>query len=191
MSIGSLGNVDADSFRSRIRRFDIAAWDASQPLQYNDGETFADGLRNEVGLAFDSHGDLWGVENGADNLYRDDLGGNINNDNPSEELNRFRVDQAGEHWGYPYCWSEYCLSVENGGSGMKGANTQWAWPSFMSAGYTDDWCRQNTNPSAMSMPPHSAPLGITFYDWRGMSQEEGCTGGFPKSMRLCRLEKRA
>ena len=42
----------------------------------------ADGLRNEVGLAFDRHGVLWGVENGADNLMRSDLGGDIHNDNP-------------------------------------------------------------------------------------------------------------
>lgn len=196
VSIGSLGNVDGDSFRSRIRRFDITVWDdaassssssasvVQQPLNFNDGEVFADGLRNEVGLAFDSHGDLWGVENAADRLYRDDLGGDIHNDNPSEELNRFREDQAGETWGYPHCWSEYCLPVENGGSGMKGANTPWAWPSFFDSEYTDEWCRENTNESVMSMPAHSAPLGITFYEWRDMSQEEECraSGGFPKSM---------
>lgn len=182
VSIGSNGNVDADSSRSRIRRFDMSAWDGTQPLIFNDGEVFADGVRNEVGLAFDSHGDLWGVENGADRLEREDLGGFITNDNPGEELNRFREDQAGQSWGYPYCWSEYCLPVENGGSGMKGANQIWAWPSFMAAGYTDEWCRANTNPSEMSMPAHSAPLGITFYNYKDLSQDEGCEGGFPKSM---------
>jgi len=185
VSIGSVGNVDVDSFRSRIRRFDISAWDGEKPLRYNDGEVFADGLRNEVGLAFDSHGDLWGVENGADRLVRDDIGGDIHNDNPSEELNRFKEEQAGETWGYPYCWSEYCLPIENGGSGMKGGNTLWAWPSFLNSGYTDEWCRENTNQSVMSMPAHSAPLGITFYKWKDISQEEynqsGCKG-FPKSM---------
>ena len=76
VSIGSNGNVDGDSFRSRIRRFDISTY-VNQPFAYNDGEIFADGLRNEVGLAFDSYGDLWGVENGADNLYRSDLGGDM------------------------------------------------------------------------------------------------------------------
>ena len=55
VSIGSLGNVDGDSFRSRIRRFDVSAWDDAasssssasvvQPLNFNDGEVFADGLR--------------------------------------------------------------------------------------------------------------------------------------------------
>ena len=99
VSIGSNGNVDADSSRSRIRRFDISNWDGNQPMIFNDGEIFADGLRNEVGLAFDSFGDLWGVENGADNLYRQDLGGDIHNDNPSEELNRFRQNQIGQSWG--------------------------------------------------------------------------------------------
>ena len=53
------------------------------PIDFSLGEVFADGLRNEVGLAFDSHGVLWGVENGADNLVRDDIGGDIHNDNPA------------------------------------------------------------------------------------------------------------
>jgi hypothetical protein len=48
----------------------------------------ADGLRNEVGLRFDANGQLWGVENGADDLYRADLGGDIHNDNPGEEIVR-------------------------------------------------------------------------------------------------------
>jgi glucose/arabinose dehydrogenase len=182
VSIGSEGNVDADSHRARIRRFNIATWNAARPLEFNAGEVFADGLRNEVGLAFDSFGDLWGVENSADNLFRDDLGGDVHNDNPAEELNRFREAKRGQHWGYPYCWSEYCLPVARGGSGKKGAGTVWAWPSFMNATLTDAWCRTKTNKSVMSMPSHSAPLGITFYSWKDMSQEEGCSGGFPQSM---------
>jgi glucose/arabinose dehydrogenase len=52
------------------------------PLDFQTGEVFADGLRNEVGLAFDRHGVLWGVENGADKLKREDLGGDIHNENP-------------------------------------------------------------------------------------------------------------
>ena len=94
---------------------------------------------------------------------------------PSTPLYRFRQDQIGQSWGYPYCWSEYCLSTNVGGSGMKGANTVWAWPSFMSAGYTDEWCRENTNPSELSMPGHSAPLGITFYNYQ---EDVSCEGGF-------------
>ena len=55
-------------------------------------------------LAFDAFGVLWGVENGADRLKRRDFGGDIHNENPAEELNRFPESAAGEHWGYPYCW---------------------------------------------------------------------------------------
>ena len=56
-------------------------------LDWNDGELFANGIRNEVGLAFDSKGRLFGVENGRDDLYRADLGGDIHNDNPCERGN--------------------------------------------------------------------------------------------------------
>jgi glucose/arabinose dehydrogenase len=132
-----------------------------------------------VGLAFDKHDVLWGVENGADKLVRDDLGGDIHNDNPGEELNRFSEDDAGKHWGYPYCWSEYVLDAIDGG---KGKGTIWAWPSFMppSSDKDDAWCRKNTLPSELSMQAHSAPLGLTFYEWREV--DAGCVGTFPKSM---------
>jgi glucose/arabinose dehydrogenase len=80
VSVGSGGNVDANSYRARIRRFDLSA--DSLPLDFQEGEVFADGLRNEVGLAFDKHGVLWGVDNGPDRLSRSDMGGDIHNDNP-------------------------------------------------------------------------------------------------------------
>ena len=173
VSIGSEYNVDSDSSRARIRRFNIANWNSSTqgPLNFHvDGELFADGLRNEVGLAFDSFGDLWGVENGADM---------ISDDNPSEEMNRFRVNQTlGKHYGYPYCYSEYCLPIASGGSGVKGANTIWAYDTTMWPDKTNKWCRENTVQAALSMPAHSAPLGLTFFDWKNIS---GCVGGFPKS----------
>jgi glucose/arabinose dehydrogenase len=84
ISVGSNDNVDPDSYRSRIRRFYLE--NSTMPLDFQLGEVFADGLRNEVGLAFDKHGDLWGVENGADNLFRSDLGGSITKDNPVSTL---------------------------------------------------------------------------------------------------------
>jgi glucose/arabinose dehydrogenase len=67
VSVGSVGNVDVNSSRSRIRRFsDLTP--SLFPIDFLQGEVFADGVRNEVGLAFDRHGILWGAENGADNL---------------------------------------------------------------------------------------------------------------------------
>ena len=181
ISIGSVGNVDADSHRSRIRRFQINE-DTEFPLDFQLGEVFADGLRNEVGLAFDKHGVLWGVENGADRLQRNDLGGDIHNDNPGEELNRFREEDAGKHWGYPYCWSEYKLPAGIG----EGQGTVWAWPSFLNDGtVTDQQCRDNYMTSVMSMQAHSAPLGIVFYEWKPREERpEICNDvdPFPQTM---------
>jgi glucose/arabinose dehydrogenase len=72
-------NVDSDSHRSRICRLNISS--GLFPFNFQDAESFADGLSNEVGLAFDKHGVLWGVENGAENkLKRSDPGGDIHDD---------------------------------------------------------------------------------------------------------------
>lgn len=65
VSVGSVENVDASSFRSRIRRFDVSGATAIPDggFEFTTGEVFADGLRNTLGLAFDKTGTLWGVEN--------------------------------------------------------------------------------------------------------------------------------
>lgn len=160
VSVGSNSNVDGDSSRARIRRFS-AAQVASGSVSFNDGEVFADGLRNEVGLRFDGQGRLWGVENERDNLSRTDLGGDIHTDNPAEELNLFA--QPGKFYGYPYCFSEFLLPA---GVGM-GPATQWADPRFINDGtHTDAWCRNTANvvPPALVMPAHLAPLDIVFYN---------------------------
>jgi glucose/arabinose dehydrogenase len=163
--VGSRGNVDADSSRSRILRFPLAPLVASTgpaaPLAWSSGELFADGLRNEAALGFDTAGLLWGAENGADNVFREDLGGRIHNDNPAEEVNAFVA--PGKFYGYPYCFSEYLLPAANGG---KGPGTQWAWPSFMNDGvHTDAWCASTANvvPPTYALPAHTAPLGLEFY----------------------------
>jgi len=165
ISVGSDGNVDPDSYRSRIRRgslFSSGSDNSNLPLDFQMMEVFADGLRNEVGLAFDKQGVLWGVENSADNLEREDLGGRITNDNPAEELNRFREQDAGKHYGYPYCWTEYGLPQPPG----LGIGTVWAWPSFLyGLEITDQQCRENYEPPMLSIQAHSAPLGIVFYDY--------------------------
>jgi glucose/arabinose dehydrogenase len=77
MSVGSAGNVDADSIRSRVMRFSPSQLNTTGGVQWTTGALFADGMRNEVALAFDSTGRLWGVENGVDDLARQDLGGDI------------------------------------------------------------------------------------------------------------------
>jgi glucose/arabinose dehydrogenase len=68
VSVGSAANVDADSYRSRVRRLTLPEPLPAGGVDFATAEVFADGLRNEVGLAFDRHGQLWGVENGADQV---------------------------------------------------------------------------------------------------------------------------
>jgi glucose/arabinose dehydrogenase len=160
VSVGSVGNVDDDSRRSRLIRYPVSA--LGENSSFADGEVFADGLRNEVGLAMDSQGRIWGVENGRDNLQRPDLGNDIVQDNPGEELNLFLEENAGRFYGYPYCWSEF--NLPNG----DGPGTQWADPN--NTMYDDAWCQNTTNviPPIMVMQGHSAPLDLRFYAGNGL-----------------------
>jgi glucose/arabinose dehydrogenase len=156
VTVGSASNVDDDSSRARIHRFLISELDDSAAIDFEDGELFADGLRNEVGITLDSEGRVWGVENGRDDLQRSDLGTDIYLDNPGEELNLFA--EPGKFYGYPYCWSEGAL----GDAGM-GPNTQWADPDNTT--HSDDWCQDPANvvPPVFSLQAHSAPLDLLFY----------------------------
>ena len=57
VGISSLENVDADSSRSRIRRFMLPFPPGG--VTFDSGELWADGLRNPLALAFDSKNVLW------------------------------------------------------------------------------------------------------------------------------------
>lgn len=71
-------------------------------------ETFAEGVRNSVGLAFHpQNGELWFTDNGRDKLG-DDL--------PADELNH--APKSGMHFGIPYCHQGDLLDKEFG----KGKN---------------------------------------------------------------------
>ena len=162
VSVGSGSNVDSDSSRARIVRYALGMLPAGGAT-FAQGELFADGLRNEVGLDFDAGGRLWGVENGVDNLSRTQGGfpGDIHQDNPGEELNLFAT--AGRFYGYPYCWSEGSLPQGVG----RGATTQWADPTFIGGplGIDDAWCQDPSHVVApvLVLQAHSAPLGLLFY----------------------------
>lgn len=96
-------------------------------------------MRNAVGLAFDQNNTLWGVDCGADELYREDLGGNIHDTNPADELIRFDVSSAS--YGFPYCWT-----VDELEGHQKGQ--QYAWPDYMNDSvHTDAWCQNTKNVS--------------------------------------------
>jgi len=156
VQIGSGANVDNDASRAGIRLFSLAN---PIPQLFSSGKWFADGLRNEVGLRYDKSGNLWGVENGMDNLYRADLGGDIHLGNPGEELNLFTA--GGKFYGYPYCFSQYNLTTVTTPRG-----TQYALPQFISDGiHTDAWCQNRSNvvAPAYQLHPHTAPLDLLFY----------------------------
>ncbi|CEL99108.1 unnamed protein product [Vitrella brassicaformis CCMP3155] len=166
VSIGSRGNLDRSSYRARIRRFSAEDMmrETVEPeggMDFADGYVFADGLRNTVGIAWDLDGKMWGVNNGMDNLFVEDLGGDIHEDNPGEELNDFPEEKAGSFYGYPQCWSEGNLDTG------RGEGTQWVHPSF-SDEYSDEWCRDpgnNVRPRLL-MQAHTAPLGLEFFGER-------------------------
>ncbi len=85
VSVGSSCNVcmEEERIRAAVSRYD---------LDGKNGEIFAEGLRNSVGIEFSPYsGELWGVNNG-----RDWLG----DDHPREELN---IIQKGKHYGWPHC----------------------------------------------------------------------------------------
>jgi glucose/arabinose dehydrogenase len=168
VSIGSASNVDRAgsdiALRSQIRRYELPDSIPQGGVAYDTGETIATGMRNEVGLYVDEQDRLWGVENGRDNLSDRDLGGDIHNDNPGEEINL--VDgQGAKFYGYPSCWSERNLI------GGKGPRTQWADetvdPSLLK---TDAFCRDlsQVHPPAYVMPAHWAPLGVIVYTGRSL-----------------------
>jgi glucose/arabinose dehydrogenase len=173
VSIGSAGNVDAPAdpntppaYRAAIYRYDLDAVPAGgYPME--DGEAFAYGLRNEVGLFIDGRNRMWGVENGRDNLMVD---GDIHFDNPAEEVNLFDLARPGRNYGYPFCWSE---GIWMDTARAKGPGTQHLDPDQPGA-FTEAKC-QDANvviPPAFALGAHLAPLDIVEY--RG--------GGYPADM---------
>ncbi|CAL8108722.1 unnamed protein product [Orchesella dallaii] len=173
VSLGSFANADANTDRAKIRRFNITEIPESG-IDFWSGEVVVDGVRNEVGLAFDSNGVLWGAGNNADMLVRDDLGGDIHDTNPGEELTKFDK-QLGSFYGFPYCWTVDILENHTRGE-------QFAWPDFLNTTFNDGWCKNvsNNQPPTMVLPAHHAALGLAFYNAEVCDTSEGA---FPCSMK--------
>lgn len=72
VQVGSGSNVDSDTLHARINRFNVTSVPRGG-IDWNSGYVYATGMRNEVGIRFDAAGNLWGVENGVDNEYREGL----------------------------------------------------------------------------------------------------------------------
>jgi glucose/arabinose dehydrogenase len=179
VSIGAEQNVDPDLGRAAIVTFPISS-NTTLPFNWTDGTVVATGLRNAVGLALDASGRLWAVDTSADEKYRADLGGDISQDNPADELNRIDPPD-GRTFGFPFCWTEYRLPP----TFTNGRGSQWAWhdPDIFPEPKSDEYCRDPNNnvPPESVFPAHSAPLGLTFYKYQDSWPEE-CPDGvaFPR-----------
>lgn len=165
------GSSRAGDWGAVIRRYDYegsieAGWTASYRV-------VAYGLRNSMGLAFAPNGDLLQVENGRD--FRE-------SDRPFEELNvipRAELDGevAAHHYGWPYCYDVYSTSDE------------WAdYEGFRCSPDNPDY-----RPPHILLPPHGAPLGLTYYQGDTFGELAGqllvpLHGYRPAGQRLLALE---
>ncbi|KAJ3030218.1 UNVERIFIED_CONTAM: hypothetical protein HDU68_009742 [Siphonaria sp. JEL0065] len=181
VSIGSLSNVDANSDAARIVRFKIINDNGELDVPeedgfdfVNDGEIWADGLRNSVAQAWDGNGRLWESNNGPDMLARHDLANgtsgdvDFHNDSPVEEINL--LDEQGAFYGYPYCFTAGNVTLGFDSDPSRGR--QWSWvKGGIDGKHDDDWCRNITNnkPPVAHIPAHSAPISMVF-----LKEGDGC-----------------
>ncbi|KAK6344322.1 hypothetical protein TWF696_007962 [Orbilia brochopaga] len=169
ISVGSDGNLDDNTKdysygRSQIRGF---LWKdlLSNSITFTDSNiNFGWGLRNSVGIRDDSKGQLWSVENSADNIHRYDVdtGDNVDvhNDNPAEELNFHGsvedTTTARGNYGYPVCFAAWDTELPN-----------WTSPpgqqfSLNPSEISDETCAADYQAPSLGFPAHSAPLDIVF-----------------------------
>jgi glucose/arabinose dehydrogenase len=123
-----------------------------QNQSYADGVRYATGLRNVVGLDWNTGTNtLFVMQHGRDqlnNLYPEMYTEQQSADLPAEEL--FEVKKAGANFGWPYCYfdgaqNKKVLAPEYGGDGKKAGR-----------------CADVEQP-LVAFPAHLAPNGLLFY----------------------------
>lgn len=138
---GGNGSSTSRDWGAVIRRYDFRGTVASG---YDPAyRVVAYGLRNSMGLVFAPNGDLLQVENSRDFPE---------SDRPFEELNvipRAELDgtEPAHHYGWPYCYDVYGTSDE--------------WAGY--AAFRCDSTNTRYRPPHILLPPHGAPLGLTYY----------------------------
>ena len=133
--------------RAGLWRFD-ANTTGQTPAQ---GQRYATGIRNAVGVQMDPQGQLWAMQHGRDQLFQN-WGSLYTTEqsaaNPGEEL--LRVDR-GDDFGWPYCYYDMSrrrmvLAPEYGGDGGEAVGR----------------CARVEGPVA-AFPGHWAPMSLLFY----------------------------
>ncbi|KAF1849745.1 iron reductase domain protein [Cucurbitaria berberidis CBS 394.84] len=156
------GSADIKTGRSCVKVFDTTATPADGYRYATGGYQMGYGLRNEVGLAFDEDGMLWGVENSSDEITRtiNGVSIDIHTDNPADEIN-YLGDPAKENtqwYGYPTC---YTLAKPEAITDRRFA----VGDQFVlepNTTFTDDTCKSRSVAAKLALPAHSAPLDATF-----------------------------
>ncbi|KAF9264136.1 soluble quino protein glucose dehydrogenase [Marasmius fiardii PR-910] len=157
------GTVDINSGRSQIRIFNLTEI-GDEPVPYTSGEVLGWGLRNSVGVTEHPFtGEIWSVENSADDIVRDDV--DVHQTNPAEELNYHgNLTSAspvhGANFGYPLCvtaWDPSGLTtlpnITVGTQFVVGTPNETT---------TDEMCQTERIPPKISFPSHTAPLDVKF-----------------------------
>ncbi|KAF1937315.1 cellobiose dehydrogenase-like protein [Clathrospora elynae] len=156
------GAGDIKTGRSCVKLFDTTTVPASGYDYATFGTQMSYGLRNTVGLAFDSNGMLWGVENSSDELHRNVNGTSvdIHIDNPADELNHLGdpSKENKEWYGYPTYYT--CSNPD----GMPDRKFEVGEQFFLesNATFMDDTCKTRSIPPRLALPTHSAPLDARF-----------------------------
>ena len=140
-----------DPCRELEQRAGIWRFSHQAGQRYSPRERYATGIRNAVGLAFSSDGQLYSTQHGRDQLAENwpklfswKQGANL----PAEEL--LRIQEGGDY-GWPYCYYDpelkhLVLAPEYGGDGKEIGR-----------------CAQKLGPVA-AFPAHWAPNALAFYN---------------------------
>ncbi|KAF7326136.1 Soluble quino protein glucose dehydrogenase [Mycena kentingensis (nom. inval.)] len=156
-----LGSVNATAARAQVRVFDWTTLPAGDVgYDYNtQGKILAYGVRNEVGLVEDRAGNVWGVENSADNLVRVRQG--VTTDvHQGESLLGAASAASSKYYGYPYCFSVWDPSLFPSSDSFSTGD--WFVQSPNAGGIDGNWCDSTSGAvkPKMLFQPHSAPLDI-------------------------------
>lgn len=160
VSRGSAANSDLLAQDEGSGHCQIRSFDPSSSTNFTSGKLVGWGLRNSVGLGErkgEQKGEIWSVENSADNLAR--LGVDIHNTNPAEELNYHGAvgNYTGKNFGYPACYTAWDAGIIP--DFAQGTGDAFAVNSTTS----DAQCNGNDYERArLPLPAHTAPLDIVF-----------------------------
>ncbi|KAI0846273.1 soluble quino protein glucose dehydrogenase [Daldinia vernicosa] len=169
VSVGAASNWDNPTIDPSVGRAIVKVFDVSKApangYQFNSqGTVLGYGLRNEVALAFDPNGHVWGAENSGDDFRRTVNGqsSDIHIDNPAEELN-YLGDPAApleNNWfGYPTCFTVWEPSNFRDNTALKTGSQFVVSPNST---FNDASCEGKAIPPRLSFPAHMAPITNAF-----------------------------